>query len=73
MEKKGNNETYSKIFSQFINNFYCFYFKKRQESKMICRSDYHEKIKDAPFVSHVEEDEAVGVPTVEKEDKSDEM
>lgn len=33
----------------------------------------YEKIKDAPFVSHIEEDEAVGVPPGEKEDKSDEM
>lgn len=33
----------------------------------------YEKIKDASFVSHIEEDEAVGVPPGEKEDKSDEM
>lgn len=33
----------------------------------------YEKIKDASFVSHIEEDEAVGVLPGEKEDKSDEM
>lgn len=33
----------------------------------------YEKIKDASFVSHIEEDEAVGVPPGEKENKSDEM
>lgn len=33
----------------------------------------YENIKDAPFVAHIEEDDAVGVPPGKKEDKSDEM